>query len=1016
MPTPTVTEFWELLAKSGLVDAGRIPALQEEHRAAFAGKGPQDAPHVAHWLYSTGVLTRWQAKRLSKGNLGPFFFGDYRLLERHEQDGDHLVFTARHEPSGRIVIVVMLSATRCKRLDIWTEIVRQTTVANATTNPMLSRTWSLEQHQGTRFLVCEAVEGMNLADEVEQFGPLPAARAGVLVSQLAEAVAEIHAKGSVHGGLSLDAMRREPSPGGVERTGRVRLLQFPLAGDPHRVPLRPWHTDEAMRQLGRRAAYVAPELLHPEVACDPRADVYAIGAILYTLLTGTPPCWEGDAEKTLRKAAFEGPRALGPPQVSLELATLVAYLMDRDPARRYQHGGEAAAAIATCLGFAGGSRPVSQSLPEGQATPPTAPTAGSPTGAESPIFVPDDSVRFGPTLATSSMAPPSSSSPASPRAGDSPVIRARRRRAMLVQILGGGITVAILAGVVALVLSRIDFSTPEPPAYSPPRTVARNDASEKASNDRPGEKSVADSAGSSNEPAADPGPAEQTPPTPAANARQIVVDDDTLPWASPTQGPRPQLAFLPPGSQLVLVARPADLAADDEGKLFLQSLGPVAEAALNQLASFCGCQVSDIEMVQGGWQAGEADEVLAGYAVRLVDGRTVAADDDARRRAWGATTPRDVDGETIHAGKDYSFWVPSAAAGRVLVVASEAAIATGVPGGGDGAVPREPFIASIVRQSRAAHDRPEGALKADLPLELEALVGMLDDDRHVTLFGSPHYLLNRGRVVLAGPLAKLADPLRNLLGETIRGAALSAHFSGNTYVELDAIAARDPPARVFAPKLAEEVEALAGAVEAYCAMLDPSPYGRVLVMRLPAMLRTLVANMRVGVEGNGVVINAYLPRHAGHNIALAAELALSQTPGALASVAVGPAPPAAATDALGKLQKKITIVFAKDTLEMAIQMVSEEVGVPMEILGPDLQLDGITQNQSFGLDARDQTADEVLRVILGKANPDGKLVYIVWKTDGVEKILITTRAAVEKRGDTLPPAFQTNAQTEMKKP
>lgn len=1008
MPTPTVAEFWELLAKSGLVDAGRVAALQAEHRAAVSAAGQHDAAHVAHWLYSTGVITRWQAKRLAIGNLGPFFLGDYRLLERHERDGDQLVFTARHEPSGRIVTVVLLSTKRCKRLDIWTEIVRQTTVANATTNPMLSRTWSLEQHHGSRFLVCEAVEGPSLADELASLGPLPPARAGVLVSQLAEAVAEIHAKGAVHGWLSLEAMRREPPPGGVERTGRVRLLQFPLAGDPHRVPLRPWQRDDEMRKLGRHAAYVAPELLHPEIACDQRADVYAIGAILYALLTGTLPCWEGDAEKTLRKAAFEGPRPLGPPEVSVELATLVTYLMDRDPARRYQNAGEAAAAIATCLGLARGPGPMSQTPP---GTQPTQAAAAAPSAAAvgvNPVVMPDQkpaiAVSDGPAFVNPgwSTSPPVSGSP---KASDAPVMRARRRRALILQVLGGGITVAILAGVVALILSRMDFSTPPPPASTPPRKVARTDPPDNLPVDRPDGPS-----GGGVET-----PREEDSPQPvAANSRQVVMDDASLPWASPTEGARPPLAYLPPGSQLVLIARPADLSADDEGKLFLQSLGPVAEGALTKLAAFCGCPVGDIESVQAGWQAGEADGVLGGYAVRLVPGRTVIADEAGRRQAWGATTPREVAGETIHIGKAFSFWVPSGAEGRVLVIASEAVIATGVPVGPGGAVAREPFIASIVRQSLSAQDRPAGSLMADLPLELETLVGMLDEKRHVTLFGSPHYLLNRGRVVLAGPLAKLTDPLRNLFGESIRGAALSAHFSGNTYIELDAVAVRDPPARVFAPKLAEEVEALAGAVEASIAMLDPSPYGRVLVMRLPAMLRMLVANMRVGVEGNGVVLNAYLPRHAGHNLALAAELALSQSPGMGASVAAGagqPAPPAPA-DALGKLQKKVTIVFAKDTLEMAIQMVSEEVGVPMEIIGTDLQLDGITQNQSFGLEARDRTADEVLRVILGKANPDGKLVYIVRKTDGVETILITTRAAVEKRGDALPPAFQAAPPTE----
>jgi hypothetical protein len=77
----------------------------------------------------------------------------------------------------------------------------------------------------------------------------------------------------------------------------------------------------------------------------------------------------------------------------------------------------------------------------------------------------------------------------------------------------------------------------------------------------------------------------------------------------------------------------------------------------------------------------------------------------------------------------------------------------------------------------------------------------------------------------------------------------------------------------------------------------------------------------------------------------------------------------------------------------------------MEILGGDLQLEGITKNQSFGLDEKDKTADEILRVILAKSNPDGKLVYIVKEQDGEEWVLITTRAAVEKRGDTLPPAY-----------
>jgi hypothetical protein len=60
---------------------------------------------------------------------------------------------------------------------------------------------------------------------------------------------------------------------------------------------------------------------------------------------------------------------------------------------------------------------------------------------------------------------------------------------------------------------------------------------------------------------------------------------------------------------------------------------------------------------------------------------------------------------------------------------------------------------------------------------------------------------------------------------------------------------------------------------------------------------------------------------------------------------------------------------------------------------------------AFGLHEKDKTADEILPVNLAKSNPDGKLVYIVTEEDGEEWVLITTRTAVEKRVDPLPPVF-----------
>jgi hypothetical protein len=472
-------------------------------------------------------------------------------------------------------------------------------------------------------------------------------------------------------------------------------------------------------------------------------------------------------------------------------------------------------------------------------------------------------------------------------------------------------------------------------------------------------------------------------PTEPAPEAQTLVDDATLPWGSPTAGPPPNLAYLPPGSQLVLLVRPAEIAADEEGRLFIKALGPMVEATLAAAAKACGQGLDGIQMIQAGWQASATGAGVGGYAMHLrepVNTAAVAAAAGGGKAAALAT-------ETVHDGAAFSWWLPTSAGGRVLVV-------------GDPRVVRE-----IVAAEQAAADRPPDGLRAALTPDMERLVAMLDGDRHVTLLGAPHFLLNDGRGMLSGPLTKLLDPLEEFFGEKLQAVALSLHFGPAFYAELDAVATVDMPAKRLAATLGGRISGLADTVEEYCSRLDLHPYGRKLVMRLPAMMRILCDATRAGVESKAVVLNCYLPRHAGHNLALAMELALQQTPGPGGGAAAAAAAPQPATAAAAH-PRKMTHTFAKDTLEKSIQMIADEIGVPMEILGPDLQLEGITKNQSFGLEERDKTAAEILRVILMKANPDGKLVYVIRREDGRERIDITTRAAATKRGDTLPPGFE----------
>ena len=288
-----------------------------------------------------------------------------------------------------------------------------------------------------------------------------------------------------------------------------------------------------------------------------------------------------------------------------------------------------------------------------------------------------------------------------------------------------------------------------------------------------------------------------------------------------------------------------------------------------------------------------------------------------------------------------------------------------------------------------------------LPSDLERLVGALHGARHLTVVGAPHFLLNTGRGALGRDLLPLVDGVESLVGEDVPAAALSIHCGDDFFMELDAIPAIDLKPSGLVARFRERIAGLPDAVDTMCAARDLHPYARSLVRKLPAMLRVLAAQARCGVEGRIAVATVRLPRPAGHNLALATEVLLAQGEGG----GTASADADASHDAGARLARSMTLRFAKDTLEKSLQLISEEIGVPIEILGPDLQREGITKNQSFGLDESDKPAADILRVVLAKANPDGKLVYVIRKQGGAESIAITTRAAAAGRGEALPPAF-----------
>ena len=296
--------------------------------------------------------------------------GQYRILARVGHGGMGDVYRGYDESLKREVAVKVLPAELARSEDFVRRFHAEAAAAAQIAHPNVVPLFSIGEDAGHHYFAMQYIRGESLAARLALKRRLPVAEALDILQQCLAGLGAAHARGLIH---------RDIKPGNIlldAETGRAMLVDFGLV---RRI-------DEASRMTATGVVMGTVDYIAPEQArglpVDCRADLYAMGIVAYQLLAGRLPFTADTPTAMVFQHAYEKPYPLeeAAPDVPAPLLQIVARLMAKVPAERYQTAAEVLADL--------------QAMRDGRPlTPFAAPTGGPGSGTDC------QSVLHGPSAA-----------------------------------------------------------------------------------------------------------------------------------------------------------------------------------------------------------------------------------------------------------------------------------------------------------------------------------------------------------------------------------------------------------------------------------------------------------------------------------------------------------------------------------------------------------------------------------------------------------------------------------------
>jgi eukaryotic-like serine/threonine-protein kinase len=260
-------------------------------------------------------------------------WGSFRLLARVGHGSFGEVYRAWDPHLEREVAVKLLLPASVGDEDDYRAILREARALAAVQHPNIVHVYGMDRHDGRVGYWTDFVHGKTLSFLVLAQGPFGYREAALIGLDVTKALSAVHRAGLLHRDIKAENVMREEG-------GRILLMDFGLSTLPQR-----------QTGIAGTPTYMAPELFSGSEATV-ASDIYAVGVLLFYLVTGQHPVRLGGLTAREAAAAISKRKALIDlrPDLSESFMRTVAIAMEMDPAKRYASAGQLAEALAESLG------------------------------------------------------------------------------------------------------------------------------------------------------------------------------------------------------------------------------------------------------------------------------------------------------------------------------------------------------------------------------------------------------------------------------------------------------------------------------------------------------------------------------------------------------------------------------------------------------------------------------------------------------------------------------------------